>query len=130
MNASGPINGRISCLPNVMFNPESTRMMKQTAAIQCAKRSKAEKRAIDPPGPAGRDPHRAEDEVKQHNEADHAEDGDGADPGQRDLMEPAPVTAGRLLERAGLLVGDRAFAGNALELAEQLLLLDRIRQSD
>ena len=38
-------------------------------------------------------------------------------------MEIAPIAAGRLLNRAGLLIGDGAAAGDPVEFPEELLLL-------
>ena len=46
VNASGPISGSSSDLPNVMLRPESASMMKQVAVIQCTNRSNALKRTI------------------------------------------------------------------------------------
>ena len=70
----------------------------------------------------------AADQVEDDEQRKHAEDGDGADPAQRHLMEVTPVAAGWLLDRAGLLVGDRATAGNAVELVEKLVLSHRARR--
>src|SRR5262249_4672825 len=70
----------------------------------------------------------AADEIKHDEEHEHAENGDGADPAQRHLMEVTPIAAGRLLDRASLLVGDGATAGNAVELVEELVFSDRARR--
>ena len=45
-NALGPISGSSTSLPKVMLRPDSARMMKQVAVIQCTKRSKALKRTM------------------------------------------------------------------------------------
>jgi hypothetical protein len=42
-------------------------------------------------------------------------------------MEVAPVAPGRLLDGAGLLVGDGTAAGNPTELVEKLTFMDRTR---
>src|SRR5262245_20675618 len=43
-------------------------------------------------------------------------------------MEVAPIPAGGLLDRAGLLVGNRAAAADSVELIEKLILLHRARR--
>jgi hypothetical protein len=43
-------------------------------------------------------------------------------------VELTPVAAGRLLDRAGFLVGKRAAAANSVEFLEELILLDRARR--
>ena len=49
---------------------------------------------------------RAAPQIEDGEQREHAEDGDAADPVQRDGVEFAPVAAGRLLEHVGLGVGD------------------------
>src|SRR5438046_10570922 len=70
----------------------------------------------------------AADQVEDDEQRKHAEDGDGADPAQRHLMELTPVAAGRLLDRAGFLVRNAAAAANSVELVEELILFDRVRR--
>jgi len=77
------------------------------------------------PGAAGFDHHHAAEQIEDHQQRQHAEDHDGGDDRQGLLVECAPVTAGRLLDRAGLLIRDRATAGNPIELLEELILLHR-----
>jgi hypothetical protein len=55
------------------------------------------------------------------------DNGDAADPTQRHLVEMAPVAAGGLLDRARLLIRQRAAAGDAVELLEELVLLHGAR---
>ena len=128
MKASGPISGSSSCLPNVMLRPDKASMMKQVAVIQCTKRSNALKRTTRAPGPPDLDPHHAADQIEDHQQREHAEDGDAADPAQRHLVEVAPVAPGRLLDGAGLLVG-HACTRPVIRLSslEQLSSLDRAR---
>src|SRR5262249_11329910 len=80
------------------------------------------------PGAARCDADHAASQIEENEEREHAENGDGADPAQRHLVEVAPVTAGGLLDRAGLLVGDRAAAADSVELVEKLILLHRARR--
>ena len=89
---------------------------------EALKRVEAKERA---PGASSLDPNRAADEIEQQERGEYSDDGDGTDPRQRHLMEAAPVAAGRLLERAGLLVGQRAAAGDPIHLLEQLLFPHR-----
>jgi hypothetical protein len=42
-------------------------------------------------------------------------------------VEKAPIAAGRLLNRAGLLIGDGTAAGDPVEFAQELLLLHGVR---
>ena len=77
-------------------------MMKQVAVIQCTRRSNALKRTSVRPERPDFDPHHAADQVEHDQQRQHAEDGDGADPGQRHLVEVAPVAAGRLLDACRL----------------------------
>src|SRR5262245_29579720 len=80
-----------------------------------------------PPGAARCDADHAASQIEENEERKHAENGDGADPAQRDLMEVAPIPARGLLDRAGLLVGNRAAAADSVELVEKLILLHRAR---
>ena len=74
---------------------------------------------------AGPHLHAAAPQIEDGEQRDHAEDGDAADPLQRDGVEFAPIAAGRMLEHIGLGVGDRPAALDHLELVEQLLLFHR-----
>ena len=113
-----------------MFNPDSARMMKHTVATQCTNRSKAEKRVIMRPVRPCSIRTGAAEQIERNDTGDHAADGQAADQPQHHLVEIAPVLAARLLERAGLLIGDAALAGDALGLAQQLLFLDGLALSD
>ena len=104
--------------------------MKQLAVIQCTRRSNAGKAHQHAPGPPGLDPHHAAGQIEEDEQRKHAEDRNGADPAQRDLMEVTPIAAGGLLDGAGLLVGDGAAAGNPAELVEQLVFRGPRSRSD
>ena len=71
-------------------------------------------------GPARLDAHHAADQIEQDQHGQHAEDGDGADPAQRHLVELAPIAAGGLLQhlRSGIRQG--AAALDLLQLLQQL----------
>src|SRR6516165_10295843 len=102
---SAPISGSSSGRPKVMLRPVKPRMIKQTAVIQCTKRSSQLKRTI------------------LHREK--AQDGDGGDPAQRHIVKILPIAPGWMLKHVRPGIWDRAEALDRLELIEELLLLDR-----
>ena len=72
-----------------------------------------------------RDP--AAREIERRERQQHAEHRDAADPGQRTLAEAAVVAALRLLEQRGLAVRNGDAALELVQLAQELVLLDRHR---
>ena len=122
VKASGLISGSSSALPKVMLSPERARTTKQVAVIQCTNRSSALKRTIVRPERPLSIRTMPRDKIEDDEQRQHAEDGDGADPAQRHLVEMAPVAARRLLDRVGFDVGDAAATLDRLELLQQLLL--------
>jgi len=62
------------------------------------------------------DTHHTPPQVENDQQRQNAENGDGADPAQRHLMEMAPIAACRLLDRVGLRIGNAAAPLNRLEL--------------
>ena len=73
---------------------------------------------------AGFETHHAADKIEQHQQPKHADDRDGADPAQGHFVEVTPVPAGRLLDDVGFRVRNGPAPLDALELLEELLLLD------
>src|SRR5947207_13843914 len=74
--------------------------------------------------------HLAADQVERHQDHEHCDDRDAADPAQRHLMELAPVAPGWMDQVSRLLIrnADTPADGAAgPERIEQLLLLDRLR---
>ncbi len=95
MNASGRISGSSSGRPKVMLRPVIARTMKQVAVIQWTKRSNALKRTIVRPERPLSSHHHAAQQIEDDQQRQHADDGDGADPAQRHLVELPPVAARR-----------------------------------
>ena len=76
-------------------------MMKQVAVIQCTSARMREKRTSTRPERPSLDPHHAADQIEDDQHREHADNGDGADPAQRHLVEMPPVAAGGLLDGVG-----------------------------
>ena len=87
LKASGPIQGSSNARPKVMLRPVMPSTMKVEAASQCTKRSKALKRTMVRPRTAALDLHGAAPQIEDDEQRQHAEDGDAADPFQRDGAE-------------------------------------------
>ena len=58
------------------------------------------------------DAHHAAPEIEDDEHGQNAQDGDAADPTKSHLVEMAPIAAGGLLDRAGLLIGQGTAAGD------------------
>ena len=80
------------------------------------------------PGASRFDADHAAGQIEDHKDSEHADDRNGADPAQRDLVEVAPIPAGGLLDHIGLGIGNRSAPLDPLELLEQLFLLHRARR--
>ena len=76
-------------LPKVMLSPDSARMTKQVAVIQCTKRSKALKRTMLTPERPDWIRTMPRTRKKMISNDDHAEHRDGADPRQPYLVDTA-----------------------------------------
>ena len=95
VKASGDISGSSSGLPKVMLRPVIASTMKQVAVSQWTNRSKRVEAHDGAAGPPALDAHRAAPHVEADQQHQHAEDGDGADPAQRDFVELLPVRGRR-----------------------------------
>ena len=93
-------------MPKVMLRPESARMMKQVAVIQCTMRSNALKRTSVRPDRPPSIRTMPRNRKNTTSSAEHAENRDSADPFQRHLVEFPPLAPARLLDDIGLGVGD------------------------
>ena len=91
---------------------------------EALERIEAHQRAARPPV---LDAHHAADQIEQDEHRQHAEDGDGADPAQRHLVELAPIAAGGLLQHARPGIRKRAAPLDLVQLLQKLPLLDRLR---
>ena len=76
-------------------------------------------------GPSTLEPHHAAAEIEYHEHGKHADDGDPADPAQRDVAELSPVAASGLFENAGALIGNADAPLNPIQFLQELLLLHR-----
>ena len=76
-------------------------------------------------GSASLDLDHAAEQIEQHNQREHPENGDPANPVQRDLVKRAPGLARGLDQRARLLIRDADAALHTLKFQQELVFLHR-----
>src|SRR5262249_41624402 len=77
------------------------------------------------PGASRFDADHAADQIEDDKDREQADDRNGADPTQRDLVEVAPIPAGGLLDHIGPGIGNRSAPLDSSEFLEELFLLHR-----
>ena len=119
-NASGPISGKSTILPKVMFSPVRPRMTKETAVSQCDKSLEGLEAQDLLSGTPCRNPDPSHDQIGHAEQRDRAEDHDRAAPMQQHLVEIVPGPPGGLDQHAGLAVGNVDAPFDARSLLQQL----------